>query len=98
MAATKTWVPTETPYRVVWVERAGPESGGWRTRVETFATFAEARTATERLFPRGTFYASITLAMNAETWRDNGRWSRLGRRYPKQALKLSAAGQQEEVR
>lgn len=67
------WNPIEQPYRVRWVANGGPY--GWRDRVATFSTLAEAEAALAApAKDRGLISVEIDRAVNAETWSRNGRW------------------------
>lgn len=71
------WYPDEKPYRVVPTYRLS-SSPWWHTKgTATFATLSEARAYTAKLTEspaRNLTEVSISLAVNAETWKKNGKW------------------------
>lgn len=69
------WVPTEKPYRVI-ISSAWRGVGNWNEKTEVFATLEEAKMRAARVKnPR--LDVRIDVAINPETWRENGRWKNL---------------------
>lgn len=68
------WDPVAKPWRVS-VDYACPRAaGGWSSTVATFATRAEAEAVFQLPMEPETLGATLTQAMNPESWLRNGGW------------------------
>jgi hypothetical protein len=67
------WKPTEQPYRVSTHIKFGPRFNDYRTIVRTFASEVEARAYMATVPAK--FRPSLCVAVNAATWKQNGKWS-----------------------
>jgi hypothetical protein len=64
------WKPTEQPYRVTSIIPRGPRWDMYRSVVRTFTTEQAAREYMATVPSKNR--PSLTMAVNAETWRQNG--------------------------
>ncbi len=67
------WKPTEQPYRVTTHVKFGRRFNEYRSIVRTFATEVEARDYMAAVPAK--YRPSLTVAVNAETWKQNGAWA-----------------------
>lgn len=75
----KVWVPVDEPYRVSRTfQSSAPYDHGWRyARPNTYATYEEAYADFIGKQGRGFIKATIDIAINPETWLQNGKWKTL---------------------
>lgn len=71
------WNRKTHPYRATWLSQASRALNGWRSLSKTYETEAEAITAMEARFNRGTYQCTVDVAVDTP---HHFRWKKLRER------------------
>ena len=94
MTQGNAWDVKTHPYRVTWSRHSRHLPRNWGSHSKTFKSFAEAKTALDKLFEPGVYFASLEVVDGVipDAW----HWTLLGTRQRKQPIQLTSTGREHE--